>query len=182
MKKTAYETMASLSTRLREGDVRITNLIRLLRNVDRDTANQVLNFPPLPSRVIQLISAARGIWPNVDDIESWLNEERAATILQETLSLSAWENDLETTTTPSRRLLELIIQSLLIVQDSGRLSLRRRHCLFANCHHRVDPVNLRSGRDLVSVDMNVILRRSGGHWCVGSIPLYPHVRLDQYAR
>ena len=182
MKKTAYETMASLSTRLREGDVRITNLIRLLRNVDRDTANQVLNFPPLPSRVIQLISAARGIWPNVDDIESWLNEERAATILQETLSLSAWENDLETTTTPSRRLLELIIQSLLIVQDSGRLSLRRRHCLFANCHHRVDPVNLRSGRDLVSVDMNVILRRSGGHWCVGSIPLYPEIRLDQNTR
>ena len=180
MKKTAYETMANLSTRLREGDVRITNLMRLLRDIDRGAANRVLNFPPMCSRAVQLINATRSIWPNVEDIESWLNEERAATILREMLLLSPSEDDL-VTTTPSWRLLQLIVQSLLVVPDNG-LSLRRRRCLFANCHHTVDRFYFRRGQDLRSVDMNVILRRSGGHWCVGSIPLYPEIRLDQNTR
>lgn len=172
--------MPSLLPRLSERDERIRSLLHRVRNVNRGTSNRALNFPPLSSLVVRLINATRSIWLDVDDFESWLNEARAATILREMLSYSTWENDLAPTTL-NRRLLELIIQSLLIVQDSG-LSLRRRDCLVANCHSTVERNYFRRSEYRRSVEINVTLEGSGGHWCVGSFPTYPSVRPHQNSR
>lgn len=174
--------MPSHFPRLSERDERIRSLLYRVRNGnDRGTSNRAPNFPPLSSLIVQLIDATRSLWLNIDDFESWLNEARAATILREMLSYSTWENDLQEPTPLNGRLLGLIVQSLLIVQNSG-LSPRRRDCLVANCHSTVERSSFRRSESQRSVEVNGTLEGRGGHWCVGSFPIYPSVRPHQNSR
>jgi hypothetical protein len=174
--------MPNLLPRLSERDVRIRSLLQRVRNGNyRGTLDRAPSFPPLSSLVVRLIDATRSIWLDVDDFESWLNEARAATILREMLAYSTWENNNLEPTPLNSRLFGLIVQSLLIVQDSG-LSVRRRDCLVANCHSTVERNSFRRSESRRSVEVNVILEGSGGHWCVGSFPIYPSVRPHQNSR
>lgn len=169
--------MPGIAPRLSEREERIRSLLHFFRNVNRSTSNSASNFPPLSNDVVELIDATRSVWLDIDDFESWLNEARAPTVLRDILSNAAWE---DTTETLSMRSLELIIQSLLIVQGSG-LSLRSRDCLVANCHNPVEE-NYTRQSEFQTVEINVNLQRSGGHWCVGSLPIYPVVRPHRNSR
>lgn len=170
--------MVGISPRLSERDQRMRSLLHRVRNGNRGTSNGAPAFPALSRRVVQLIDATRSIWLNMDDFESWLNEARAPTILRHMLSNATWEDP---TTTLSRRSLELIIQSLLIVQDNG-LSLRNRDCLVENCNNTVTRNYLIQSEYRRCVDINVTLEGHGGHWCVGSFPIYPSVRPHHNSR
>ena len=174
--------MRSHFPRLSERDERIRSLLHRVRNSNpRGTSNRAPNFPPLSSLIVQLIDATRSLWLNVDDFESWLSEARAATILREMLSYFTSENDLQVPTPLTGRLLGLIVQSFLIVQDND-ISPRRRDCFVANCHSTVERSSFRRSESQRSVEVNVTLEGSGGHWCVGSFPIYPSVRPHQNSR
>lgn len=164
--------------RLSEHEERMRRLHHRFSNADIGTSNDVSNFPPLSSLVVQLINAMQSVWLDMDDFESWLNEVRAPTVLRDMLSNATWEDP---TTTPSTISLELIIQALLIVQDSG-LSLRSRNCLVANCHNLVARNYTRQSEHRRAVEINVTLQRSGGHWCVGSFPIYPSLKPHRNSR